>query len=161
MWDVIWTDPDRELVGEHRAKKGRSQEDREKHGLPSGRNSTATSHSSSSSESPFGFFRYKASKRADAPKNSSSGRPPSLSGLASPSLLSSLSPFSQTFDGISRRSSGIITTAPTSPNKDTVETGRYSTEQADSRAGDISLSSSRSGGKIHLSVANQYTRANM
>lgn len=147
MWDVIWTDPDRELVGEHRAKKGRSQEEKEKNGIGSGRNSAATSHSSSSSESPFGFFRSKASRRADAPNKSTPVRPPSLSGLASPSLLSSLSPFSQTFDAVSRRSSGIITTAPTSPNKDTLEVGRYSSENTDIRAGHISFTSCTSGGQ--------------
>lgn len=118
MWDVIWTDPDKELVREHRAKKCRLKDDKEQSSIRSGRNSAATSSSNSSSETPFSFFRARSAKKAIALKEKEANRSPSFSGLATPSLTSTLSPFSQTFDSSSRRSSGMITTAPTSPNKD-------------------------------------------
>ncbi|KAM3551179.1 hypothetical protein ARSEF4850_008001 [Beauveria asiatica] len=118
MWDVVWTDPDKELVGEHRAKKGRLKQDKEKSSIRSGRDSATTSSSNSSSETPFGFFRSRSGRNAVASKGKDPNRSPSFSGLATPSLTSTISPFSQTFDSSSQRSSGMVTTAPTSPNKD-------------------------------------------
>ncbi|ATY59453.1 hypothetical protein A9K55_003026 [Cordyceps militaris] len=118
MWDVVWTDPSKELVGEHRAKKDQLRHDKEKSSIRSGRDSATTSSSNSSSETPFSFFRPRSAKNAVTLKGKDIDRSPSFSGLATPSLTSTLSPFSQTFDSSSRRSSGMVTTAPTSPTKD-------------------------------------------
>ena len=120
MWDVVWTDPDKELVGEHRAKKGRMRSDKEKSSIHSGRDSataTTSSSNSSSSESPFSFFRSRGAKNAIILKDHRSNRSPSFSGLATPSVTSTISPISPTFDASSRRSSGLVTTAPNSPTK--------------------------------------------
>ncbi|PQK11813.1 hypothetical protein BB8028_0003g04370 [Beauveria bassiana] len=121
MWDVVWTDPDKELVGEHRAKKDRLKQDKEKSSIRSGRDSATTSSSNSSSETPFSFFRSRSGRNAVTLKGKDPNRSPSFSGLATPSLTSTISPFSQTFDSSSQRSSGMVTTAPTSPNKDGLE----------------------------------------
>lgn len=119
MWDVVWTDPDKELVGEHRAKKGRMRSDKEKSSIRSGRDyATTSSSNSSSSESPFSFFRSRSAKNAIIPKDNGSSLSPSFSGLATPSVTSTISPISPTFDTSSRRSSGLVTTAPNSPTKD-------------------------------------------
>lgn len=106
MWDVIWTDPDRQLVKDHRAKKKNLQTDHKK--MPSSkRSSMLTTGSGSSGESPFGIFRSKQkTQRAVSPYTS---------GTTSPSMFSSLSPLSQVFESKSRRSSGLVTTAPSSP----------------------------------------------
>jgi hypothetical protein len=68
MFDVLWTDPNRELVGERILRKereereGRTKEkDRKKH--ESTRHSIST-NSSSSSEKGFGFFAVKNRKKA-------------------------------------------------------------------------------------------------
>lgn len=115
MWDVIWTDPDRKLVKEHRAKK----EERRilassRNDSNSRRNSRLTTTSTSSSEGPFGLFRSRCSNKPVVERFAR--RPsPSTPGTTSPSLFSSLSPFSQVFESKSRRSSGLMTTAPPSP----------------------------------------------
>jgi len=67
MFDVIWTDPDRELVGERRARKEEEKNRKERDGSHTGRNSLSTRSSSSSGEKPFGFSRSKSQKRAVTP----------------------------------------------------------------------------------------------
>ncbi|KAM0558192.1 hypothetical protein ACHAPJ_004876 [Fusarium lateritium] len=69
MFDVIWTDPDRELVGEHRAKKEKKREQKNKekekeqaNSLP--RRSTSITSTRSSTESRFGFLRPRHAKHA-------------------------------------------------------------------------------------------------
>lgn len=84
MFDVIWTDPNRELIGERiirkELEKSRDKE-KDKKTSETGRQSMSTT-SSSASERGFGFF---GSKRAR--KSSSSPRAKSLAN--SPNLASS------------------------------------------------------------------------
>ena len=71
MFDVIWTDPDRELVGEHRAKKEIAREQkRAKERAEGSRSSLSTRASSSSSERTFGFFGSMSLKKTVAPLKS-------------------------------------------------------------------------------------------
>ncbi|KAK8058699.1 hypothetical protein PG994_009147 [Apiospora phragmitis] len=65
MFDVLWTDPNRELVGERRVRKELEAQNREKEQKKTGinRNSTSTSNSSSSERS-FGLFSSKNRKKA-------------------------------------------------------------------------------------------------
>lgn len=72
MFDVIWTDPNRELVGERILRKEREEregkskdKDRKKHDGVN-RNSTST-NSSSSSEKGYGFFGSKNRKKTTTP----------------------------------------------------------------------------------------------
>ncbi|KAF5017892.1 hypothetical protein F66182_10150 [Fusarium sp. NRRL 66182] len=88
MFDVIWTDPDRELVGEHRAKKEKKREQKNKEeekeqadSLP--RRSVSINSTRSSTESRFGFLRPRNGKHA---KNRDK-----TSGLLTPSHHSSRS----------------------------------------------------------------------
>jgi hypothetical protein len=68
MFDVIWTDPDRELVGEHRAKKEIAREQkRDKDTSDGSRSSFSTRGSSSSSDRAFGIFSSRGLRRAVAP----------------------------------------------------------------------------------------------
>ncbi|KAF5673469.1 hypothetical protein FHETE_3383 [Fusarium heterosporum] len=89
MFDVIWTDPDRELVGEHRAKKEKKREqknkekERDQENSIIARSASATS-TRSSTESRFNFLRPRNTKQA---KNR--GKTPS--GLLTPSHNSSRS----------------------------------------------------------------------
>lgn len=94
MFDVIWTDHDRELQGEHRAKKEAASKDTSK---KQKRSSLSTKRSSVSSDSsPFSsFFRGHGLKRI----NTSDARSADSSRLASPS------PLATSFDGRSLRSS--------------------------------------------------------
>lgn len=72
MFDVIWTDPNRELVGEHRAKKDRKKEQKQPSRDRSERNSLSTRSSLSSADSPFSFLRSKGLRQARAFKGSNS-----------------------------------------------------------------------------------------
>ncbi|KAF5621171.1 hypothetical protein F52700_10920 [Fusarium sp. NRRL 52700] len=78
MFDVIWVDPDRELVGEHRAKKEIKRElknkEREKEQDNSilSRSISVTS-TRSSTESRFGFLRPRNGKHAKSKEKTSSG----------------------------------------------------------------------------------------
>jgi hypothetical protein len=73
MFDVIWTDPDRELVGERRARKEVEKEKREQRDKNRpGRNSMSTRSSSSSVDKPFGFFGSKSHKKTTSPITSKS-----------------------------------------------------------------------------------------
>ena len=124
MWDVVWTDPDKELVGERRVRKAKSRNERHTSlGNHNERHSIATESSLSSQDSPFSLWRSKAKRSAEQPKgNSVTSHPktPSLSDTGPPSLLSSISPFSKSFELESRRSSAAVTSAPTSPREDHV-----------------------------------------
>ncbi|KAM0199527.1 hypothetical protein ACHAPI_003290 [Fusarium lateritium] len=89
MFDVIWTDPDRELVGEHRAKKEKKRELKNKEKEREQENSIITRSTSvtstrSSTESRFKFLRPRNGKQA---KN----RDKAPSGLLTPSQHSSRS----------------------------------------------------------------------
>ncbi|KAF4994044.1 hypothetical protein FGRMN_6078 [Fusarium graminum] len=89
MFDVIWTDPDRELAGEHRAKKEKKREqknkekERDQENSIIARSASATS-TRSSAESRFNFLRPRNGKQA---KN----RDKTPSGLLTPSHNSSRS----------------------------------------------------------------------
>lgn len=97
MFDVIWTDPDRELVGEHRAKKEKKREqqgkEKEKEKSISSRSSLSVRSSRSSTDSPFGFLRSRGLKQSNSDKTN-----PKTTGLLTPSLLSSRSPLSTDSD---------------------------------------------------------------
>ncbi len=56
MFEVDWTDYDRELVGERKARKEIQKDRKRKEDLRSGRASISTRSSSSSSDKPLGFF---------------------------------------------------------------------------------------------------------
>jgi hypothetical protein len=84
MFDVIWTDPDRELVGERRARKEAEKEMREK--SRTGRNSISTRSSSSSSEKPFNLFSSKSLKKTIAPLKSKTSMVSTSSGLVTPKI---------------------------------------------------------------------------
>ncbi|SPJ71185.1 uncharacterized protein FTOL_00913 [Fusarium torulosum] len=89
MFDVIWTDPDRELVGEHRARKEKKREQKNKEKEREQENSIITRSASVTStrsltESRFKFLRPRNGKQA---KN----RDKAPSGLLTPSQHSSRS----------------------------------------------------------------------
>ncbi|CAM1510231.1 Fc.00g005660.m01.CDS01 [Cosmosporella sp. VM-42] len=105
MFDVIWTDPDRELVGEHRAKKEKKKAQKEKQTLSS-RSSLSTRSSRSSVDSPFSLFRSRGPKNAS--QAGSGTKSSGSSGLMTPSILSSRSPLSIDSDGNSYRHSVAI-----------------------------------------------------
>ncbi|POR35730.1 Uncharacterized protein TPAR_04081 [Tolypocladium paradoxum] len=137
MWDVVWTDPSRELVGEHRARKQhdnnkeKKRDDDEGSRARSGRSSMSTASSRSSAESAFARFRSRGLKHINTSKANSkvAASSASSSGLASSSMRS---PFSRASDAKSRRSSGLSVTKTfdelrsvfSSPSTD--ETGRGS-----------------------------------
>ncbi|GKU02351.1 hypothetical protein FLAG1_04523 [Fusarium langsethiae] len=89
MFDVYWTDPDRELVGEHRARKEKKREqkakqkEREQETSTIPRSASAVS-TTSSTESRFGFLRPRNGKQAKS-------RDKTKSGLLTPSQHSSRS----------------------------------------------------------------------
>ncbi|KPM43557.1 hypothetical protein AK830_g2990 [Neonectria ditissima] len=108
MFDVIWTDPDRELVGEHRAKKEKKremQQSREKDKSISSRSSMSMLSSRSSTDSPFGFLRSRGLKPSISDKSNSKSKSTVSSGLLTPSILSSRSPLSTDSDAGSYRHS--------------------------------------------------------
>lgn len=96
MFDVTWSDPDQELVGEHRAKKELKREQRDKE-KKRGSQSTARS-SRSSSDSPFSFLRSHGLKRINTSDANTSPKSTVSSQLASPTESSARSPLSPTFD---------------------------------------------------------------
>jgi len=69
MFEVLWTDPDRELVGEHRAKKELAREQKARERERSSRSSLSTQASSSSNDKPFGLFGSKSLKKARSKKS--------------------------------------------------------------------------------------------
>jgi hypothetical protein len=89
MFDVIWVDPDRELVGEHRAKKEIKREMKNKEREKEQENSIlsrsiSVTSTRSSTESRFGFLRPRNGKHAK-------GKEKIPSGLLTPSHHSSRS----------------------------------------------------------------------
>jgi hypothetical protein len=73
MFDVLWTDPDRELVGERIIRKELEAESKGKY--VDGTDTTRTSRSSgssASSERRFGFFTPRSKKQATSPRGSTS-----------------------------------------------------------------------------------------
>lgn len=112
MFDVIWGDPDRELVGEHRAKKELKKETQKEKEKKRGSLSTARS-SRSSSDSPLAFLRSHGLKRIATSDANASTRSTGSSQIASPSA-SICSPLSPTFDFTSRPNSDIAATRTSS-----------------------------------------------
>ncbi|KAI9155240.1 hypothetical protein HJFPF1_07821 [Paramyrothecium foliicola] len=125
MFDVIWTDPNRELVGEHRAKKDRKKE--KKQADRSERNSLSTRSSLSSADSPFSFFRPKAMRHARTSKENQSMESVAAVDSIASSNRSMKSPVSQAFDfRKARRASVLSTTGAPSFN----ESSRPSQDQS-------------------------------
>jgi hypothetical protein len=71
MFDVIWTDPNRELMGEkmHRKEKEREAKEKERMKSESGRQSVSTT-GSSSSERGFSLFASKSRNKLATPSKS-------------------------------------------------------------------------------------------
>ncbi|KAM0302701.1 hypothetical protein ACHAPM_004703 [Fusarium culmorum] len=89
MFDVYWTDPDRELVGEHRARKEKRREQKAKQKEKEQETSTlprsaSVASTTSSTESRFGFLRPRNGKQAKT-------RDKTKTGLLTPSQHSSRS----------------------------------------------------------------------
>ncbi|KAL7806137.1 hypothetical protein V8C44DRAFT_368057 [Trichoderma aethiopicum] len=112
MWDVIWTDPDKELVGEHRARKERKETPQKEPKSQPRRRSASTASSRWSTDSPFAIFRNRGAKKANTSSSNAHTMSPASSGLESPALLSpERSPIAKMFDQGSRRSSSRISTS--------------------------------------------------
>lgn len=86
MFDVIWTDPNRELVGEHRARKEKKREQLQKQKEREksiGERSQSVHSGRSSSDHPFGFLLGRTSKKDKSSirsKDSNTNRNSGLSG---------------------------------------------------------------------------------
>lgn len=90
MWEVVWTDPDRESRKEHRERKATEREQKEK--TRAARSSLSTRSSSSSDNKPFSFFGSKSLKRTLTPSTKSSAlKAPSVDSTYRGSLLSAAS----------------------------------------------------------------------
>ncbi|KAF9870811.1 hypothetical protein CkaCkLH20_11710 [Colletotrichum karsti] len=90
MWEVVWTDPDRESRKEHRERKATEREQKDK--TRAARSSMSTRSSSSSDNKPFSFFGSKSLKRTLAPSTKSSAlKAPSIDSTFRGSLLSAAS----------------------------------------------------------------------
>ncbi|CRK38770.1 hypothetical protein BN1723_004478 [Verticillium longisporum] len=70
MWEVVWTDPDKESRREHRERKAIQKEQKDKDRATTG--SVSTRSVSPSESRTFGFFGSKSSKRSTTPKPESS-----------------------------------------------------------------------------------------
>ncbi|KAK8136942.1 hypothetical protein PG984_004882 [Apiospora sp. TS-2023a] len=82
MFDVLWTDPNRELVGERKIRKELEAQNKENEKKKAGVNRQSTSaSSSSSSERSFGLFSGKARRKTPTPSKQAS---PSLSAPQTP-----------------------------------------------------------------------------
>lgn len=82
MFDVLWTDPNRELVGERKIRKELEAQNKEREKKKAGVNRQSTSaSSSSSSERSFGLFSGKARKKASTPSKQAT---PSISTPQTP-----------------------------------------------------------------------------
>ncbi|GKT66699.1 hypothetical protein ColTof4_04189 [Colletotrichum tofieldiae] len=81
MWEVVWTDPDRESRKEHRERKAVERERKDKSRTT--RSSMSTRSSSSSDNKPFSFFGSKGLKRTLTP---SSTKAPMTPALKTPSI---------------------------------------------------------------------------
>lgn len=106
MWDVVWTDPNPELVGEHKARKEKEDMFKKDDKSQPRRRSASTASSRWSTDSPFAIFRTRGSKKANEASSNAEMASSGSSGVASPAMASSdRSPMSKTFDEGSRRSS--------------------------------------------------------
>ncbi|KAM0517789.1 hypothetical protein ACHAPE_004767 [Trichoderma viride] len=112
MWDVVWTDPNTELVGEHKARKEKDDMFKKDDKSQPRRRSASTASSRWSTDSPFAIFRTRGSKKANASSSNAEMASSGSSGVASPVMASSdRSPMSRTFDEGSRRSSSRMSTS--------------------------------------------------
>ncbi|KAL6799634.1 hypothetical protein GGI42DRAFT_60613 [Trichoderma sp. SZMC 28013] len=113
MWDVIWTDPDIELVGERRARKEKKEAHQKEVKSQPRRRSASTASSRWSTDSPFAIFRSRGAKKANTSSSSNAQMASSASsGVESPIIASpNRSPVSNMFDQGSRRSSARISTS--------------------------------------------------
>ncbi|KAL6862318.1 hypothetical protein J3F83DRAFT_767468 [Trichoderma novae-zelandiae] len=112
MWDVIWTDPEKELVGEHRARKEKKERPQKEPKSQPRRRSASTASSRWSTDSPFAIFRNRGARKANTPSSNAQMMSPASSGVDSPALLSpDRSPIAKMFDPGSRRSSSRISTS--------------------------------------------------
>ncbi|KAF5520548.1 hypothetical protein CGCA056_v008575 [Colletotrichum aenigma] len=86
MWEVVWTDPDRESRKEHRDRKATEREQKEK--SRAARSSMSTRSSSSSDNKPFSFFGSRSLKKTFTPSTKSSAlKAPSIDSTRRGSLL--------------------------------------------------------------------------
>ncbi|KAL7930603.1 hypothetical protein V8C35DRAFT_330394 [Trichoderma chlorosporum] len=112
MWDVIWTDPDKELVGEHRARKDKKEAHQKETKSQPRRRSASTASSRWSTDSPFALFRSRGTKKANTPSSNAHMASSASSRVESPIMASpDCSPVSNMFDQESRRSSSRISTS--------------------------------------------------
>ncbi|KAL7907940.1 hypothetical protein GGI35DRAFT_470406 [Trichoderma velutinum] len=112
MWDVIWTDPDKELVGEHRARREKKEAHQKEVKSQPRRRSASTTSSRWSTDSPFAIFRGRGAKKANTLSSNAQMASSASSGVESPIIASpNRSPMSNMFDQGSRRSSGRISTS--------------------------------------------------
>ncbi|KAF6842533.1 hypothetical protein CMUS01_03000 [Colletotrichum musicola] len=94
MWEVVWTDPDRESRKEHRDRKASEREQKDKNRLA--RSSMSTRSSSSSDSKPFSLFGSRGLKRTLTPSTAkttmtSAIKAPSVDTTYRGSLLSAVS----------------------------------------------------------------------
>ncbi|KAL0932982.1 uncharacterized protein CTRU02_211945 [Colletotrichum truncatum] len=90
MWEVVWTDPDRESRKEHRERKATEREQKDK--VRATRSSMSTRSSSSSDNKPFSFFGSKSLKRTlTSTTKSTALKAPSIDSAYRGSLLSAVS----------------------------------------------------------------------
>jgi hypothetical protein len=89
MWDILWTDPDRELVGEHRAKKEKDKAVKK----TGSRNSSSSITNNNSAAPPSAVTARKDQRSHDLSSHPGSTKRRSMSTRRS-SLSSSDSPFS-------------------------------------------------------------------
>ncbi|KAL7787653.1 hypothetical protein V8C43DRAFT_316878 [Trichoderma afarasin] len=112
MWDVIWTDPDIKLVGEHRARKEKKEAHQKEVKSQPRRRSASTASSRWSTDSPFAIFRSRGAKKANTSSSNAQMASSASSGVESLVIASpNRSPISNMFDQGSRRSSGRISTS--------------------------------------------------
>lgn len=72
MFDVIWTDPNVELMGQRMLRKEQEAKEKEKQKRESGRQSVSTSSVSSSSERGFSLFPSKIKRKTSTPSKGKS-----------------------------------------------------------------------------------------
>jgi hypothetical protein len=72
MFDVIWTDPNVELVGQRMLRKEQEAKEKDKKKRESGRQSVSTSSVSSSSERGFSLFPSKTKRKTSTPSKGKS-----------------------------------------------------------------------------------------
>ncbi|RFU76946.1 hypothetical protein TARUN_5294 [Trichoderma arundinaceum] len=112
MWDVVWTDPDKELVGEHRARKEKEETLKKDHRSQLRRRSASTASSRWSTDSPFAIFRARASRKANISSSNAQMESSASSRVESPVMGSSdRSPKSKMVGDGSCRSSNRISTS--------------------------------------------------